>query len=562
MLPACSRRAGVIQVGAHAQIYLRACSNASQTSRRSGVRRATAAAWIASGRPWIASATAPAMQASASVQPPRQIAVRTASSQLSDPNAAARAAGTVPAAEALEPPARESHLRPEIVPEFVSDPLAHDGRSSRGARSKKIARATAGAAAIAPPPDDRPQRRPARANQRRQRRGPRCIDREAHANLRPLRCGQFSMAGGRLPPGVLFLVRPDLPHRSLGWRDPADVRLTNGEFGGLYMGATLLSAATLPFLGRLLDRFSVLAVSIGTMVMLSAATVAFGMPWSIPSLLVAIYMLRLFGQGMMTEVALTAIGRWFAANRGRAVSITTIGHRVGERVYPLLFVLVAAQLGWRDTWLVCAGVILLIALPASSALVRVERIRSTRFRRRRGRRSATGRDWTSCANPKFYVISAGALAPAFIGTSIYFHQAYLAELRDGRWARSASPSCSCRRSRWSSGSSPARCSTASRAAASVPPAARALVLLGRLDRAGGRDPHLHGVHGGQLWFFVDHLGSDLARALRNPAPRGNPLDRDRHHLRFPVGAGQTEAWAPVGSGRLPRQQISAPQDSA
>ena len=205
--------------------------------------------------------------------------------------------------------------------------------------------------------------------------------------------------------------------------------LTNGEFGSLYMAATLLSAATLPFLGRLLDRYSVPVVSIGTMLMLAAATVAFGLAWSVPTFLLAIYMLRLFGQGMMTEVALTAIGRWFAANRGRAVSITTMGNRVGEGVYPLLFVLVAPQIGWRGTWLVCAGVILLVALPAIWALVRVERSPH-------GDAPQQGqpaiRDWTRpevLRDPKFYVICAGALAPAFIGTTVFFHQAYLAELR-------------------------------------------------------------------------------------------------------------------------------------
>ena len=205
--------------------------------------------------------------------------------------------------------------------------------------------------------------------------------------------------------------------------------LTNGEFGSLYMVATLMSAGTLPFLGRLLDRFSVLTVSIGTMVMLAAATVAFGLAWSVPSLLAAIYMLRLFGQGMMTEVALTAIGRWFAANRGRAVAITTLGNWVGQAVYPLLFLLIAAHAGWRNTWLACAGVVLVVALPAISALVRVERDPRWEIAREAGPEMRDWTRWEVLGDPKFYVICAGALAPAFIGTTIFFHQAYLAQIK-------------------------------------------------------------------------------------------------------------------------------------
>src|SRR3546814_5922122 len=35
-------------------------------------------------------------------------------------------------------------------------------------------------------------------------------------------------------------------------------------------------------------------------------------------LVVAIFLLRLFGQGMMTEIAFTEVGRWFVASRGLA----------------------------------------------------------------------------------------------------------------------------------------------------------------------------------------------------------------------------------------------------
>ncbi|TJX00880.1 MAG: MFS transporter, partial [Mesorhizobium sp.] len=110
--------------------------------------------------------------------------------------------------------------------------------------------------------------------------------------------------------------------------------LNHGEFGGLYMLATLLSAATLPFLGRPLDRYSTVTMAIATMLMLACATIAMGFAGSLPTLLLALYLLRLFGQGMMTQTALTATGRWFAANRGRAVSVVTLGFHVGSALLP------------------------------------------------------------------------------------------------------------------------------------------------------------------------------------------------------------------------------------
>ena len=78
---------------------------------------------------------------------------------------------------------------------------------------------------------------------------------------------------------------------------------------------------------------------------------AVGMAFSvhIATLVVVIYVLRLFGQGMMTQNALTATGRWFAANRGRAVSLVTLGHNAGEALFPFAFVAVAAACGYRTT---------------------------------------------------------------------------------------------------------------------------------------------------------------------------------------------------------------------
>src|SRR5687768_1822420 len=69
--------------------------------------------------------------------------------------------------------------------------------------------------------------------------------------------------------------------------------LSHGEFGGLYMLATLLSAATLPLLGRPLDQYSTLVMAVVTMLMLACATVAMGLAGSLPTLVLALYLLRL-----------------------------------------------------------------------------------------------------------------------------------------------------------------------------------------------------------------------------------------------------------------------------
>jgi MFS family permease len=165
------------------------------------------------------------------------------------------------------------------------------------------------------------------------------------------------------------------------------------------------------------------------MLMLAAACAVLGYAGSLPTLVLALYMLRLFGQGMMTQTAMTATGRWFAANRGRAVSVVTLGFHVGNALLPFLFVIVAGMVGWRGSWFVCAAFLVVVALPLVSSLVWKERNPQGESRPAAQREM---RHWTRAEvlrDPRFYLICLGVLAPAFVGTAIFFHQVYLTELR-------------------------------------------------------------------------------------------------------------------------------------
>jgi MFS family permease len=98
-------------------------------------------------------------------------------------------------------------------------------------------------------------------------------------------------------------------------------------------------------------------------------------------------------------------------------------------VVPMIFVAGAAWAGWRNAWLLTALALVAAALPAIFVLMRVER------QPRAGdpaQRVDTVRDWTRAEvvrDPVFYLLLFGVLAPSFIGTTIFFHQVYLVELR-------------------------------------------------------------------------------------------------------------------------------------
>jgi len=206
--------------------------------------------------------------------------------------------------------------------------------------------------------------------------------------------------------------------------------LSNGDWGLLYMVATLASALTLPFFGRIVDVISVSRTILIITPALALACLIMGLSHSVVILAVVLYALRLFGQGMLTHISLTAMGRWYSAQRGRAVSVAVVGHQGGEAILPIIFVFALYVMGWREVWITSAAILVFIALPLTYWLMRVERVPTAKENAAASVDAV--RDWTRSEvlrDPLFYGILIAVLAPSFIGTTLFFHQDYLIDLR-------------------------------------------------------------------------------------------------------------------------------------
>ena len=205
--------------------------------------------------------------------------------------------------------------------------------------------------------------------------------------------------------------------------------LSHGQFGSVYMLGTLASAITLVFIGKVVDFHSVRNVTTAVILALALACGSMASAQTVPALVFSIFLLRLAGQGMMTHVAMTAMGRWFVAERGRAVSITHTGHQLGEGVLPFIIVMALGLVDWRLIWWGTALVLLLVALPMTLVCFQRDRQPS-------GSQSAEnaeiGRQWTRSEALRdiwFWAATIGILAPSFIGTSVWFHQVHLLEIK-------------------------------------------------------------------------------------------------------------------------------------
>jgi len=212
-----------------------------------------------------------------------------------------------------------------------------------------------------------------------------------------------------------------------------DLVLTEGEFGTLYTIGTLASAALLTWAGKLADTVSIRLLGAGVIAGLAATCVGMSAVESAWTLALAFFGLRFFGQGMLTHVAMTAMGRWFNRKRGRAVSIAALGLPASEGVLPLLAVAAIGLFGWRGAWIAGAALLVIVALPVFGVLLRHERHPT------RGPAAAAEpeqedarRHWTRgevLRDPLFYALMPVLLAMPFIITALFINQVPLVELK-------------------------------------------------------------------------------------------------------------------------------------
>ena len=138
--------------------------------------------------------------------------------------------------------------------------------------------------------------------------------------------------------------------------------LTHGGFGSIYMFATLLSALCLVYVGKLVDSFSITRCSIVVIVFLSLGCFVMSFSRNLFMLFLAIFMLRLLGQGMMGHIAITAMARWYSANRGKAVSIAGTGYQVAEGIIPLVFFYIVLYFRVASSMDNCMSFVIIISL--------------------------------------------------------------------------------------------------------------------------------------------------------------------------------------------------------
>jgi sugar phosphate permease len=215
--------------------------------------------------------------------------------------------------------------------------------------------------------------------------------------------------------------------------------LSDGAWGSLYTLATFCSAALLLAAGSTADTVRLARLAPAMALLFAAAGFGLASSQSLVTMVVALFLLRFCGQGMFSHIAMTAMGRWFRARRGQAVSIANLGHPGGEMVLPVATVLVVAAIGWQATWVVVALILALAVAPVLYLLLSSSR-EPQGAAAGGGTAGLGGRHWTRgevIGHWLFPALLPIVLTPGFIGTVVFFHQVHVAEVKGWTLAQMA-----------------------------------------------------------------------------------------------------------------------------
>jgi MFS family permease len=132
-----------------------------------------------------------------------------------------------------------------------------------------------------------------------------------------------------------------------------------------------IGAVSIPFVGRMVDRFGVRRVTLPFIVALALTTAAISLTPVSPSVFFLLYALcGVAGAGQSPLNYAKAISAWFEARRGLALGIAMAGVGIGAALIPQLARVLIDSFGWRGAYVGLGIATFSIAFPAVAFFIR------------------------------------------------------------------------------------------------------------------------------------------------------------------------------------------------
>lgn len=205
------------------------------------------------------------------------------------------------------------------------------------------------------------------------------------------------------------------------------------EVSSLYAVATMASAFTLPWVGRLVDSWALRRFTLFVLIGFAVACGILSIAFHPVVVLAGFFGLRFFGQGLMSHTSISTMARAFERDRGKAISIATLGHPLGEATLPLLIAFLIGAVGWRTSLHLSGISIIVLLVPLVLLFLRKQDKKllhpGLADSDAEEEESSTKNPLRVFREPTFWTIAPAVFIVGFLNTAIFFFQVKLGESR-------------------------------------------------------------------------------------------------------------------------------------
>ncbi|MEX0684538.1 MAG: MFS transporter [Balneolales bacterium] len=199
-------------------------------------------------------------------------------------------------------------------------------------------------------------------------------------------------------------------------------------FGTYYALATVIASFFLLRFGHVIDERPVRPFTYKTVVLLATACSILGMAVHPVMVFIALIGLRLGGQGLMGHISQSVMSRYFIADRGKALSLTSLGYSIGEMIFPLLIASLLLVFDWRVTLFASSATLFVVLLPVLNFLkLEIYDVQTD------SQSPSQGPEWKLflelLQDKAFWIIALPTFMVPFTTTGLFFYQFVLAETR-------------------------------------------------------------------------------------------------------------------------------------
>lgn len=217
-----------------------------------------------------------------------------------------------------------------------------------------------------------------------------------------------------------------------------EFNINHTVYSTLYAAATLLSGFTIIFAGKIIDRVKLKAFAFTVVAGIVFANLFASFVFNLFTLFIAIFLLRFFGQGLLSHTSMTAMGRYFSKARGKALSVAYLGFPLAEAIFPIAIISTITVIGWRQSFQASAIAIIAVLPPLAYLLLRnfsredVKENLSIDDGNKLHEENLNQKIWSQkeiLRTSIFYLLAPTVFITGFMLTALFFFQTFIAEYK-------------------------------------------------------------------------------------------------------------------------------------